>query len=155
MDLEAIKRRLRALIEDSQAAKNYEDQNRVHQGTLGLLHMLYGRNSSRERELSTALVQIAKSNPYPTAPVCVEAAISLLRGALHAIQADVEGGILGSIRDAVTGDVLSDFIKLARTVSDEGGDASKNVAAVLAAAAFEDSLRRLAASAGLCRTMRN
>jgi uncharacterized protein YutE (UPF0331/DUF86 family) len=149
MDIEAIKRRLSALIEDSRAAKDYEDQNRVHQGTLGLLHVLYGRNSSRERELGTALAQIAKSSQHPFAPLCVDASISLLRGALHAIQADVEGGILGSLLDAVTGDVLSDLIKLARTVSDEGGDASKNVAAVLAAAAFEDSLRRLAASVGL------
>ncbi|KAB2960461.1 MAG: hypothetical protein F9K13_05220 [Candidatus Methylomirabilis oxygeniifera] len=57
--------------------------------------------------------------------------------------------MLGSLRDAVTSEVLSDLIKLARTVSDEGGEATKNVAAVLAAAAFEDSLRRLAASAGL------
>ena len=149
MDREAIKKRLSALLEDSRSAKDYEAQSRVHQGRLGLMNLLYGANSSRERELGMALAQIAKSNPFPSAPICVDASISLLRGTIHAMVADVEGGILGSLRDAVTGEVLSDLIKLARAVSDEGGDASKNVAAVLAAAAFEDSLRRLAESVGL------
>lgn len=148
MDVEAIKVRLKDLLQDSQGSKNLEVQNRVHQGTLGLLHVLYGRDSSRERDMCNALDRIAKSY-YPGVPASVDSSINALRGVLQAIQADVEVGMLGSLRDAVTSEVLSDLIKLARTVSDEGGEATKNVAAVLAAAAFEDSLRRLAASAGL------
>jgi hypothetical protein len=98
--------------------------------------------------LRSALERIAKTfNPSST--IAVESSVDVLRGVLQSIQADVDAGMLGSLRNAVTGDVLSDLIKLARTVSVEGGDAGKNVAAVLAAAAFEDSLRRLAVSAGL------
>jgi len=149
MDENAIKVRLSALLRDSEGSKDYETQNRMHQGTIGLLNVLYGRDSSRERELGNALARIAKAHPYPSSTMCVEPSISLLRGVLQSIQADVDAGLLGSLRNTVTGDVLSDLIKLAKSVSDEGGEASKNVAAVLAAAAFEDSLRRLAASAGL------
>lgn len=47
------------------------------------------------------------------------------------------------------GEVLTDFIKLARAALQESGDGAKNVAAVLAAAAFEDVLRRLADEKGL------
>ena len=39
---------------------------------------------------------------------------------------------------------MTDFIKLARAVLEEANNDAKNVAAVLAAAAFEDVIRRLA-----------
>jgi nicotinamide mononucleotide adenylyltransferase len=39
--------------------------------------------------------------------------------------------------------VLTDLIQLARTVLNERDDGAKNVAAVLAAAAFEDTIRRM------------
>lgn len=148
MDVEAIKVRLNGLLQNSQGPKNLEVQNRVHQGTLGLLHVLYGRDSSRERDMCNALDRIAKSY-HPGVPASIDSSMNVLRGVLQSIQADIETGMLGSLRDAVTGEVLTDLIELARTVSNEGGEASKNVAAVLAAATFEDSLRRLAVSAGL------
>ena len=44
--------------------------------------------------------------------------------------------------------MLSDFLQLARAALDEKGDGAKNVAAVLAAALFEDSIRRLSISDG-------
>src|SRR4030095_5801946 len=54
-------------------------------------------------------------------------------------------GFLGSIRAATMAEVLADFIKLSRQVLEaDPGDNGKNVAAVLAAAAFEDSIRRIA-----------
>jgi hypothetical protein len=67
----------------------------------------------------------------------------ILRGALKNVKAEIEAGLIGSFRQQVAGDVLSDFIKLARTALDRNGDDAKNVAAVLAAAAFEDSIRRM------------
>jgi hypothetical protein len=148
MDVEAIKLRLSGLLQESQGQPNYELQNRVHQGVLGLLHALYGRDSSRERDLRSALEGIAKAY-YPTTGVSVTSSMSLIRGVLQSIQADVESGMLGSLRNAVTGDVLSDLIKLARAVAGDDGEGAKNVAAVLAAAAFEDCLRRLATSTGI------
>ncbi|MEQ1693544.1 MAG: hypothetical protein ABMA00_19805 [Gemmatimonas sp.] len=148
MNIEAIKVRLKDLLQDAQGSADFERQNRVHQGTLGLLHSLYGRDSSRERELRGALERLAKIY-HPTTEVTVASSMSLIRGVLQSIQADVDAGALGSLRDAITGDVLSDLIKLARTVAEDTTDGGKNVSAVLAAAAFEDCLRRLAASVGV------
>ena len=58
-------------------------------------------------------------------------------------------GILTSIRRAITGEVLSDLLKLSRTVLEDTGDSPKNVAAVLAAAALEDTIRRMAERNGI------
>ena len=55
---------------------------------------------------------------------------------------DYNGGFnTGDIRLRISGDVLGDFVALARTLLDDG---HKNVAGVLAAAALEDVLKRYA-----------
>jgi hypothetical protein len=46
----------------------------------------------------------------------------------------------------VSGEVLGDFLSLAKAALADGGDDQKNVAAVLVAASFEDTIRRLAAA---------
>jgi flagellar motor switch protein FliM len=65
-------------------------------------------------------------------------------GALGNLKQEVSGGLLTSVEHQVASDVLSDFVQLARQALDAGSDGAKNVAAVLAAAAFEDTLRRIA-----------
>lgn len=62
------------------------------------------------------------------------------------MKADIEAGLVGNLRQQITGEILTDLILLSRSVLDEQGDKAKNVAAVLAAAAFEDTLRRMGAT---------
>jgi predicted short-subunit dehydrogenase-like oxidoreductase (DUF2520 family) len=50
------------------------------------------------------------------------------------------------LRHQVTGEVLTDLIQLSRAALEQQGDGAKNVAAVLAAAAFEDTIRRMGTS---------
>ncbi len=50
---------------------------------------------------------------------------------------------MGSLKQQLSGEILSDFILLARGATAEKGDGAKNVAAVLAAAVFEDTIRRM------------
>jgi hypothetical protein len=69
--------------------------------------------------------------------------VAFAKGALQNLKDEIEAGLTGSLRHQVTGEVLTDFIQLARAALDEPGDGAKNVAAVLAAAAFEDTLRRM------------
>ncbi|MCP2500094.1 MAG: hypothetical protein NCA08_00785 [Deltaproteobacteria bacterium] len=57
--------------------------------------------------------------------------------------AELEAGLTGSLKKQITGDVLTDFIQLARAVLYSCGSGAKNVAAVLAAAAYEDTIRRM------------
>ena len=59
------------------------------------------------------------------------------------LKAEIESGLMGSLQKRMTSEVLTDMVQLARTVLDEAGDNAKNVAAVLSAAAFEDTIRRM------------
>ena len=63
-------------------------------------------------------------------------------GTLRSLKREIEGGLTGNLRQQVAGEVLTDLIQLSRTTLSEG-DKAKNVAAVLAAAAFEDTIRRM------------
>ena len=72
--------------------------------------------------------------------------LNAAKGALRNLQAELEAGAIGSLIQRMVGDVLTDFIQLARTVLDDPSDKAKNVAAVLTAAAFEDTIRRMGES---------
>jgi hypothetical protein len=73
------------------------------------------------------------------------------RGAAHQVRTlfhiftsakeDFEGGYVFNVELRVSGEVFGDFVTLARTALDEG---HKDVAAVLACAALEDTLKRYA-----------
>ena len=71
---------------------------------------------------------------------------SALKGIFFAAKSDFENGFLGKIENVVTGELLGDFIHLAKSSLNEG---YKDVAAVLASAALEDALKRYASSQDL------
>jgi hypothetical protein len=56
------------------------------------------------------------------------------------------GPDVGELLDQLAGGILGDFVGLARAALDDGTEESKNVAAVLAAATFEDTFRRMGES---------
>jgi hypothetical protein len=56
---------------------------------------------------------------------------------------ELEAGLIISIRTAVTGEVLAELLGLAKEILNEKSDTSKNVCAVLVAAAYEDMIRRM------------
>ncbi len=62
-------------------------------------------------------------------------------GAIHNVVAEIEAGLITSIRLGITGEVLADLITMAQEALTEN---KVEVAAVLTAAAFEDFMRRLA-----------
>jgi hypothetical protein len=116
-------------------------ESALHHGTLGVMQALYGQDSSQEQELrayTKVLRTSAQLQNY--APV---ASIEAIKGALESVKAELDAGFIGSLRATVTGEVLTDLIKLARETLTEPGDNAKNVAAVLTAAAFEDVMRKL------------
>ncbi len=110
----------------------------LHQGTVSVLRRLHGPESPQEVALETTLAKIRKHTTLPLPHYR-----GALRGALNNVIAEIDAGFLGSLQGAVTGEVLTDLIKLSRESLAESGESAKNVAAVLAAAAFEDTIRRL------------
>lgn len=123
-------------------------QNTLYQGTLGVMHGLYGPNSSQERDLRTYIERLSEK-AHPSYPNIINQSIAAIAGALVSIKGELESGFLGSLRAGIAGELLTDLLKLARAVLDQGGDEAKNVVAVLAAAAFEDMVRRLAELKGV------
>jgi hypothetical protein len=71
---------------------------------------------------------------------------SIASGALRNLKGEVETGLIGNLRLEITGEVLGDFLMLAKSSLDEGTEEGKNVSAVLTAAAFEDLIRRMGAT---------
>ena len=57
---------------------------------------------------------------------------------MNNLKREIESGLTRNLQHQITGEVLTDFIQLARSVLNEQGDGAKNVAAVLTAAALEE-----------------
>lgn len=71
--------------------------------------------------------------------------LNTAKGIFIAAKRDYEAGFMVSIRKEITGEILGDFISLAKSSL----PVSKNVASVLASAALEDALKRFAISNGM------
>ena len=115
----------------------------VYVGTLGIASSLYGAKSPQVEAIKDSNDRISKHNW--SQGLRDTATILEMRGVLRTIRAEIDNGLLDSIRTTVKGEILSDFLLLAQQSL---GD-SKDVAAVLACAALEDALKRYAEANGL------
>ncbi len=117
--------------------KNGDALSQVYFRTLTLIENLYGKNDIRVSTLSKY-----KSERYDSSPGNSFSQIhfaDLLTGILNGISSDIENDLIFNIERQTIGSVVADFITLAKTSADED---NKDVAAVLASAALEDSLKR-------------
>ena len=104
----------------------------------------HGANCHQLRTLNDHIAGIQKSEKVPFRATIAVAGSSL--GALRNLKREIEEGLVGNLRREVTGEVLSDLLRLGKEALANGTDGGKNVAAVLAAAAFEDTIRNLGAT---------
>lgn len=143
MHISVLKTRVDSLLEIPQGKSSSELLSELYNGVLGVMGALYGTNSSQEKALK-ASIEAVRSKASPFGLQTIDALFDAIRGVLLSIKAELDSGFIGSLRATLTGEVLTDFIKLGRATLEESGDGAKNVAAVLVAAAFEDVLRRIA-----------
>ena len=115
--------------------------NEVYQYTLNLLPGIYGIQSIQMTELR----EVWKSNSTINGHH-VNARHTHLLGLLRATASDLENDYIANPLHQATGSVLGDFIGSAKVQLDEG---YKDVAAVLACAAFEDAMKRKAQELGM------
>ena len=152
MDIEALKKRIDALVGVAKEADNEESivkHSEVYNGTITILSAVYGSESHQVSGLLSMHKTIIglKGGRFANN---LRALTSSAVGALNNLKAEIEGGLTGSLQKRLTSEVLTDLIQLARAVLAENGEGAKNVAAVLTAAAFEDTIRRMGATfAGL------
>ena len=139
MDLAALKIRLANLAAQSTRGNvTSASVAALYQGTLSVMRALYGPDSSNERRLAEAVNTHRHDRPDLVSMTLV------LGGAASNMLAEVEAGFIGSLQARIAGEVLADLMRLAKEALAEDNPDAKNVACVLAAAAFEDTLRRLA-----------
>jgi hypothetical protein len=67
----------------------------------------------------------------------------VVRGTLTALRGDIQAGLVGDLRRQAVGEVIADMLALAKDAIGVGSEGAKNVAAVLTAAAFEDTIRKM------------
>jgi hypothetical protein len=113
------------------------------QFAISLLTAIYGPKSAQLDAFTAALAQIAKSASSPINAAHHQGGYAL--GTIKNVVAEIEGGLIGSLRAQVAGEVFSELVRLGKEISEDNTDSSKNVSAVLIAAAFEDLIRRMGA----------
>jgi hypothetical protein len=139
MDSKDILKRIDELLNLPQTGTAVDvNVSEVLQGCTSLLSLVYGSKSSQLQQFTASIARIPVGHVLRYHTMAITA-----QGTLKNIKREIEAGLTGSLRHQITGEVLTDLIQLARTVLNERDDGAKNVAAVLAAAAFEDTIRRM------------
>jgi hypothetical protein len=135
-----LKERIDKLAGEAQPQKG-RGAHSLYQGALSVMSALHGPDSVQVKSFTKQHEQIVAVRG-----VHADHDISIFSiGAINNLKAEIDAGFVGSLQQTIAGEVISDFIDLARHVMDQDDtDAGKNVAAVLSAAAFEDTIRRLA-----------
>ena len=146
MDEAVLKNRIDSLIAGGWDPKDASRGHELFQGAVTLLTAVHGSDSTHVKSLVKEAEQIRQK--YPAHTVSGWLAVAAI-GSLNNLKAELDAGLTGSLQRTITGEVLTDFIRLARISLDEKGDAAKNVAAVLAASVYEDTIRRLATTNGI------
>ena len=147
LDIAAIKARVASIKEE--AGKTFGggriDSSRVQavvQSTVSVLTVIYGGDSHQVKNFLAWSKSGGGSGDLRAGNFEHRVATGI-PSVLDAAVADHESGLTASIRVLATGEVLGDFVALARTALGARSSESDRVAAVLAAASLEETLKRL------------
>jgi hypothetical protein len=108
---------------------------------ISLVTAIYGPQSSQLRALTAALEQIARKASTPFS--ANEPQSNCARGTIRNVVAEIEAGLIGSLRQQVAGEIFAELVGLGKEMLEPDTESAKNVSAVLIAAAFEDLMRRM------------
>jgi len=99
----------------------------------------YGPDSPQMKTFRDALQGIQKGKQELGGFVLAE----LAKGTIQNIKAEIQSGLIKSVRALLTGEIVADLMALAKEISADHSEAAKNVSCVLVASAFEDIIRRM------------
>jgi hypothetical protein len=145
MDEQRIRSRIKFLIDKSEGQIDEASYGEIVHGASSIMALVYGPGSRQVAALERAIGDEQKRVSRDFQELQRTTVAKLVAGMLAGTLAEMDAGLVGSIRQQAAAEVLADFVALSRSALESGGDQAKNVAAVLAAAAFEDSIRRLGA----------
>lgn len=116
----------------------------AYHGTLNLLQVVHGTDGIQQTQLTQAMEAVGRAKEFTRQINLHKFVTPALTGALRSLRSDVAAGLTGNVAMLASGMELGDLLGLGKQALAQDGDGHKNVAAVLVAAAFEDTLRRLA-----------
>ena len=106
---------------------------------LNIIQAVFGKDSPHFVRLDAEISRV-QNNYVP------ERQLQACRGIFLGAKSDVDGGYLFNVQTSFTGEIFGDIVATAKAALDEG---QHTVASVLACAALEDALKRLATVNGL------
>ncbi|MFI5398901.1 MAG: DUF4145 domain-containing protein [Candidatus Binatia bacterium] len=106
---------------------------------LNVIQGVFGKESPHYLRLESELSSV--KNNYVS-----ERQFKACRGIFLGAKSDIDGGYLFDVQTTFSGEIFGDFVATAKAALDEG---QHTVACVLACAALEDALKRLAVANGL------
>jgi len=120
-------------------------------GTLSIVEGLYGRSGHHYAHLQNLREHCVENSKSLRNGKCreedeVKWMKQYLAGTLKSIEAEIDQGLIGSIRAEISGGVIADLVLMAKSALEEE---HKDVSAVLAAAALEDAMKRKALLLGI------
>lgn len=124
------------LLRESQESKLSRSIPKTYFGTISIATSLYGKNSPQVNTIKEMHEDVRRATIIPDRLILLG-----IKGILLSIKQEIENGLIKSIRIEASGEVIADFISMAKTAIEQN---SKDVAAVLACAALEDTLKRYA-----------
>ena len=104
---------------------------------ISMASTFYGANSKQVETIRQTLDALSRTKPDSRPQ---QRMYEFAAGAIQNMVAEIKAGLVESLRLRIAGEVLADLVSLSREALD---DKAVQVGAVLAAAAFEDLMRRL------------
>jgi hypothetical protein len=115
-----------------------QEWNRWRTSALNIIEVSFGVDSVHFEQLKKAIADWETQG--------FDYSIEAAKGVFLAARADFEGGYVSSLEQGIAGEVFGSLFNSARAALEEG---YKDSAAVLASAAFEDSLKKIGTLHGL------
>lgn len=104
-----------------------------------MITQFYGPDSPQMRTFRATMEAAQKSkSAFPEILMSEQA-----KATIKNITAEIQAGLIKSVRALLAGEIISELISLAKELLADSSDSAKNVSAVLVAAAFEDTMRRM------------
>lgn len=144
MNPDALQKRVIELIDNSESKREtLEGCIEIYTGTISVLSTIYGPDSNQVTTVKIPAEEAYKGTPGRIFNTFSSAVVQIAVGALKNLKQELNLGLIGSLRQRMTGEVIADLVQLARNQLLEQGDAAKDVASVLAAASFEAVIRKM------------
>jgi hypothetical protein len=144
IDKDILSKRIDKLLEIAPSQADSVTVNEIFFSTVSLVKMLYSDDSPQLKSLVEGKKGIVSREVAHNSQM--RSVYALAMGTLKSLKAELELGLISSIEKQATGELFGDFIYMAKEASENG---YKDVAAVLASAAIEDSLKKLGKLNGL------